>query len=87
MDGTAARVAARESGDARVKSLDAFSNEIEDSEYHLVFGMRIKWRLHLHLQCALQPRRQMNCRDHAASAAATKLNGRKVKRHQVHVAG
>jgi hypothetical protein len=33
MDGTAARVAARESGDERVKSLDAFSNEIEDSEY------------------------------------------------------
>ena len=41
MDGCAARVAARESGDERVKSLDAFSNEIEDSEYHLVFGMRI----------------------------------------------
>jgi hypothetical protein len=41
IDGTAARVAARESGDERVKSLDAFSNEIECSEYHLVFGMRI----------------------------------------------
>ena len=41
MDGCAARVAARESSDERVKSLDAFSNEIEDSEYHLVFGMRI----------------------------------------------
>jgi hypothetical protein len=32
MDGCAARVAARESGDERVKSLDALRNEIENSE-------------------------------------------------------
>jgi hypothetical protein len=42
-------------------------------------------RLNLKPQSALQARRQMNCRDHAPRAPATKFNGRKFKRHQTHV--
>ena len=38
-------------------------------------------------RCTLQPRLQVDRRNHAARAPATNFNGRKVKRHQMRVAG
>jgi hypothetical protein len=82
----AARVAARESGDERVKSVDASVGKSKTVNYHLAFALHVCSRFGLHLRYSLQPRRQMNRRNDAASAAATKFNGRKFKRHQAPVA-
>ena len=68
------------------KSLDASVRRSKTVNYDLAFAVPILVDRGLHLQCILQPRRQMNRRDHAARAATAKLNGSKFKRDTLRIA-
>ena len=64
------------------KSLDASVRRSKTVNYDLAFAVLILVGCGLHLQCILQPRRQMNRRDHAARAATAKLNAREFKQDE-----
>lgn len=66
--------------------LDASVRRSKTVNYDLAFAVLILVGCGLHLQCILQPRRQMNRRDHAARTATAKLNGREFKRDKPRIA-
>jgi len=68
------------------ESLDASVVRSKNSGVPSGFAARLCCRFGSYLRYMWQPRRQMNRRDDAAGATATKFNGRKFKRHQTHVA-
>jgi hypothetical protein len=86
MDGLRSESSCERVGRQTSQICGRFRRKIENSELPSGLCCARMLALGLHLRYTLQPRRQMNRRNDAASAAATKFNGRKLKWHQTPVA-